>query len=74
MWCAIKLILTFVQILTIKLKPLSASAWHDTFLTLIFFINIFFLTFLSLDNQQNNKSNLYHSICSFPWNKYSHYG
>ena len=30
MWCAIKLILTFVQLLSIKLNPLSASALDMT--------------------------------------------
>lgn len=51
----------FVQILT----SFRFSTGHSTLLSLIFTITIFFLTFLSLENQQNNKSNFITAFADF---------
>lgn len=42
----------------------------DTFLSLSCIVNIFFITFLSQDNQQNNKASPDVYFFQFAWHKY----
>lgn len=73
-WHTTKVFLTLIQVIFTEKKALSFSTTHSTLLSLTGIINIFSITLLSLDNQQNKHQVLISSIQQFPWWKYSHYG